>query len=62
MLNLVFHAKEDLQRELLAELYKMDVIDELLKESDHITNRRKECVKMIGALTKAEQITASVGN
>lgn len=81
MLNLVFHAKDDLQRELLAELYKPDVIDDILKESDSVVTRRKEyvdfpltllriiahgfdvrrCVKMIGALTVAEQITASVG-
>ncbi|KAK4703813.1 vacuolar protein sorting-associated protein 1, partial [Phenoliferia sp. Uapishka_3] len=62
MLNLVFHAKDDLQRELLAELYKPEVIDDILKESDQVVTRRKECVKMIGALQKAEQITATVGN
>lgn len=60
MLNLVFHAKEDLQRELLAELYKQDLIDDILKESDQVVTRRKECIKMIGALQKAEQITSSV--
>lgn len=31
MLNLVFHAKDDLQRELLGELYKPDTIGELLQ-------------------------------
>ncbi|SCV69422.1 BQ2448_2442 [Microbotryum intermedium] len=61
MLNLVFHAKDDLQKELLGELYKTEVIDDVLKESDQIVTRRKECVKMIAALTKAEGITASVG-
>lgn len=35
MLNLVFHAKDDLQRELLAELYKPEVIDDILKGSFH---------------------------
>lgn len=44
MLNLVFHAKDDLQRELLAELYKPDVIDDILKESDSVVTRRKEYV------------------
>jgi hypothetical protein len=29
MLNLVFHAKDDLQRELLGELYKPDTIGRL---------------------------------
>ncbi|SGY77261.1 BQ5605_C005g03589 [Microbotryum silenes-dioicae] len=61
MLNLVFHAKDDLQKELLGELYKTEVIDDVLKESDQVVTRRKECVKMIAALTKAEGITASVG-
>lgn len=37
MLNLVFHAKDDLQRELLAELYRPDVMDDILKESDNVS-------------------------
>ncbi|EJD53005.1 hypothetical protein AURDEDRAFT_133839 [Auricularia subglabra TFB-10046 SS5] len=59
-LTLVQHAKEDLQRELLQELYKPDVLDELLKESEYVVNRRKEVVGMISALNKAEEIVASV--
>lgn len=47
MLNLVAHSKEELQRELLTELYKADVLDELLQESDYTQQRRKECKKMI---------------
>lgn len=47
MLNLVNHAKEELQRELLTELYKTDVLDELLRESEFTQQRRKECRKMI---------------
>ncbi|GAA5843681.1 hypothetical protein JCM9279_000101 [Rhodotorula babjevae] len=62
MLNLVFHAKDTMQRELLAELYKTDLIDEMLKESDNVVQRRKECVKMVQALNAAEGIVASVGN
>ena len=60
MLNLVFNAKDDLQRELLAELYKPEVINDILQESDSVVTRRKECVKMIAALQQAEEITASV--
>lgn len=60
MLNLVFNAKEDLQRELLAELYKPEVINDILQESETVVTRRKECVKMIKALQTAEEITASV--
>lgn len=43
VLNLVQHAKETLQRELLAELYNPSALEELLKESDHVVTRRKEC-------------------
>lgn len=60
MLNLVFHARDAMQRELLAELYKQDMIDDMLKESEHVTQRRKECVKMVAALNQAEGIVASV--
>ncbi|KAG9302505.1 hypothetical protein G9A89_007209 [Geosiphon pyriformis] len=60
MLNLVAYAKEELQRELLQELYKMDVLDELLKESEYTQQRRKEVKKMIEALQKADEIVAAV--
>ncbi|KAK9766662.1 vacuolar protein sorting-associated protein 1, variant 4 [Basidiobolus ranarum] len=46
-LNLVAQAKECLQRELLTELYKSEVLDELLQESESTLQRRKECKKMI---------------
>ncbi|GAA5958159.1 hypothetical protein JCM3765_002833 [Sporobolomyces pararoseus] len=62
MLNLVFHARDTMQRELLSELYKPEAIDEMLKESDSVVQRRKECVRMVAALNKAEGIVASVGN
>ncbi|KAJ3344619.1 vacuolar protein sorting-associated protein 1 [Entophlyctis luteolus] len=60
MLNLVVHAKDDLQRELLAELYKKEVFEDGLKESDVTVERRRECKKMIAALQKSEEIVASV--
>jgi hypothetical protein len=60
MYNLVVHTKEELQRELLAELYKSEVFDEALKESDATVQRRRECKDMIGALQKADEIIASV--
>ncbi|CAO3685670.1 unnamed protein product [Rhizopus stolonifer] len=60
MLNLVNHSKEELQRELLTELYKIEVLDDLLQESDITKQRRKECKKMIEALQKADEIVASV--
>ncbi|GJJ12229.1 vacuolar protein sorting-associated protein 1 [Clathrus columnatus] len=54
-LTLVNHAKESLQRELLEELYKPDVLEELLKESDYVVSRRKEVTSMLTALNKAEE-------
>lgn len=54
-LTLVSFSKENLQQQLLQELYKPEVLDELLKESEHIVNRRKEVVAMVQALTKAEE-------
>ncbi|KIM49492.1 hypothetical protein M413DRAFT_6513 [Hebeloma cylindrosporum] len=59
-LTLVNHSKENLQRELLQELYKPDVLDELLKESDFVVSRRKEVQAMVAALNKAEEIVAGV--
>jgi len=60
MLNLVNHSKENMQRELLQALYQPDILKELMKESDHVIARRRECVKMIGALEKAAEICATV--
>jgi len=59
-LTLVNHSKEDLQRELLQELYKPEVLDDLLKESEYVVSRRKEVVSMVQALNKAEEIVAGV--
>ncbi|KAI0263720.1 VpsA protein [Gloeopeniophorella convolvens] len=59
-LTLVNHSKENLQRELLQELYKPDVLEDLLKESELVVSRRKEVVGMVQALNKAEEIVAGV--
>lgn len=54
-LTLVSFSKENLQRELLQELYKPEVLEELLKESDFVVSRRKEVLGMVVALNKAEE-------
>jgi hypothetical protein len=54
-LTLVNYSKENLQRELLQELYKPDVLEDLLKESELVVARRKEVVGMVHALNKAEE-------
>lgn len=61
MLNLVQHTKEEMQRELLENLYKSDQLDDLLKESEYTVRRRKECQQMVESLTKAQEIVNTVG-
>lgn len=60
MLNLVVYAREEMQRGLLAELYRDDLLQELLQESQETITRRKECKKMIEALQKADEIVSTV--
>ena len=54
-LTLVNHSKENLQRKLLQELYKPDVLEDLLKESKLVVVCQKEVVGMVQALNKAEE-------
>lgn len=60
MLNLVIYAREEMQRGLLGEFYKEDLLQELLEESAETVNRRRECRKMIEALQKADEIISSI--
>lgn len=60
MLNLVVYAREELQRGLLAELYKEELLEDLLKESADTVTRRRECKKMIEALQKADEIVSTI--
>lgn len=60
MLNLVQSCKEGMQRELLENLYKSDVLDDLMRESDFTIQRRKECQRMVASLTQANEIVAEV--
>lgn len=46
--------------ELLANLYRTDTLDDLLKESDYTTRRRKECQKMVESLSRASEIVNQV--
>ena len=60
MLNLVQWTKENMQGELLTNMYKMDELDELLKESEYTVRRRKDCQQMVESLTKAQEIVNQV--
>jgi len=54
------HTKEEMQRELLENLYRQEELDELLKESDYTIRRRKECQQMVESLTRAQEIVNQV--
>jgi vacuolar protein sorting-associated protein 1 len=60
MLMLVAFTKEEMQRELLENMYRTDALDELLKESDFTIRRRKECQEMVKSLSKASEIVSQV--
>lgn len=60
MLNLVQFTKDEMQRELLENMYRKDTLDDLLKESDYTVRRRKECQQMVESLSKASEIVSQV--
>ncbi|KAI9731945.1 MAG: vacuolar protein sorting-associated protein 1 [Cirrosporium novae-zelandiae] len=60
MLNLVQFSKDEMQRELLENLYRTNELDNLLKESDYTTRRRKECQQMVESLSRANEIVSQV--
>ena len=60
MLTLVQHTKEEMQRELLEQMYRQTELDDLLKESDYTIRRRKECQQMVESLSRASEIVSQV--
>ena len=57
---LVNFIKDNLQSELVGQLYKQTEIETLVKESSHIAQRRKEAAEMLTALQKASHIISEV--
>ncbi|CAI9737438.1 dynamin-1-like protein isoform X2 [Octopus vulgaris] len=57
---LVNYVKDNLQSELVSQLYKKEEIDTLLDESEHIATRRKEGHEMLQALQRASQIISEI--
>ncbi|XP_055963771.1 dynamin-1-like protein isoform X9 [Sorex fumeus] len=57
---LVNHVKDTLQSELVGQLYKASLLDELLTESEDMAQRRKEAADMLKALQGAGQIIAEI--
>lgn len=54
------HSKDEMQRELLEQMYRTQELDDLLKESDYTIRRRKECQSMVESLSKASEIVSQV--
>lgn len=52
--------KDEMQRELLEQMYRTQELDDLLKESDYTIRRRKECLEMVSSLGKASEIVSTV--
>ncbi|KAH6641555.1 Dynamin central region-domain-containing protein [Chaetomium tenue] len=60
MLNLVSFTKDEMQKELLENMYRQSELDDLLKESDYTIRRRKECQQMVDSLSRASEIVSQV--
>jgi dynamin 1-like protein len=56
MLTLVNSAKDNMQRELVSSLYKEELYDDLLYESDEVGQKRKKCTEELAALKQAKKI------
>ncbi|XP_026491634.1 dynamin-1-like protein isoform X7 [Vanessa tameamea] len=57
---LVNFVKDNLQSELVTHLYKSDQAENMLNESEHIAQRRKEAADMLKALQRASQIISEI--
>jgi len=60
MYFLVNHSRDSVQNELVSELYKDDHIQDLMKETDDIAQRRKTCREMRELLQRALEIVNEV--
>ncbi|CEL93330.1 unnamed protein product [Vitrella brassicaformis CCMP3155] len=60
MYFMVNTAKEVLQRELVAQLYKDELFPELLKEADDIAERRQHCMDVLKTLRNALEIVGQI--
>jgi len=52
--------KDEMQKELLENMYRASELDDLLKESDYTIRRRQECQKMVDSLSRASEIVSQV--
>lgn len=54
------YTKDEMQRELLENMYRTEQLDDLLKESEYTVRRRKECQQMVESLSRAQEIVNQV--
>ncbi|XP_058501643.1 dynamin-1-like protein isoform X1 [Solea solea] len=57
---LVNHVKDCLQSELVGQLYKQGLLNDLLTESEDMAQRRSEAADMLKALQRASQVIAEI--
>ncbi|XP_017280376.1 dynamin-1-like protein isoform X1 [Kryptolebias marmoratus] len=57
---LVNHVKDSLQSELVGQLYKSGLLNDLLTESEDMAQRRKEAADMLQALHRASHVIAEI--
>ena len=60
MYFLVNHFRSELQNELVAKLYRDNEIADLMRETDDIASKRKECIKMKELLQHALDVINQV--
>eukprot|EP00750_Incisomonas_marina_P009629 INCI16060.2.p1 GENE.INCI16060.2~~INCI16060.2.p1 ORF type:complete len:760 (+),score=150.27 INCI16060.2:426-2705(+) len=60
MALLVNHAKDNVQSELVRNLYREELFDDLLRETDDITKRRRNAMEMQALLQRASEIINEV--
>lgn len=58
--RIIRFTKDEMQRELLENMYRNNELDDLLKESDYTVRRRKECQQMVESLGRASEIVSQV--
>lgn len=59
---LVNHVKDTLQSELVGQLYKSLLLDDLLTESEDMAQRRKEAADMLKVLKKKKKRSGAYEN
>lgn len=57
---LVNYVKDNLQSELVTHLYRQDELKDLLSESEHVAERRRETAEMLASLQRASLIISEI--